>query len=217
MGVQSVIEKIQNETLEVSSVDPDPLKQFQEWYGDALRAEVFQPDAMHLCTVSRDGVPSGRYVLYKDPERYGLPSEGFLFFTDFRSPKSKDIMESSQVALTFYWKELHRQMRIEGTAETVSKEISDRYFETRPEASKLSAWASSQSEVIESRAVLEERVERFRKRFEGRTIPRPEYWGGFFVRPREIEFWKHREDRLHDRVWYRLEKDGSWTRCRLSP
>ena len=214
---QRVVEEIQNAVLDAETVAPDPLEQFRIWYADALRADIFQPEAVHLSTAGRSGSPTGRYVLYKDPEKYGLAAEGFLFFTDFASPKSRDIEKFPGVALTFYWKELLRQIRIQGTAEKVSEEISDKYFASRPDPSKLSAWSSYQSEVIAGRAVLEERVAKHRRRFEGGNIPRPPHWGGYVVRPREMEFWRHREDRLHDRIRYALQKDGSWTIQRLSP
>lgn len=217
MVKESVIEEIQNARFDVDSVDPDPYQQFRNWYDDALRAEVLQPDAMHLATLGPLGEPTGRYVLYKDPKRYGLSVEGYLFFTDYRSPKSKGIGRSPHVAVTFYWKELGRQVRIKGTAEKVSQQISDQYFETRAEGSKLGAWSSYQSEVIASRSALEDRVELNRKKFAGKPVPRPEHWGGFLVRPIEMEFWQHRDDRLHDRVWYEPRKDGGWVRRRLSP
>ena len=214
---QGVVEEIHNTVLDVGTVDLDPLKQFRRWYKDALRTEIFQPEAMHLSTAGRHGIPTGRFVLYKEPEKHGLPEGGLLFFTNFQSPKSRDIEEFPRVALTFFWKELRRQIRIQGTAQKVPDEVSDKYFETRPEGSKLGAWASSQSEVIEGRGAMEERVAHFRKKFEGGTIPRPKHWGGFIVRPRGVEFWQHRDDRLHDRIWYELQKDGSWTIQRLSP
>ena len=214
---QRVVEEIQNQILDAETVDSDPLAQFRIWYADALRAGIFQPEAVHLSTAGRSGSPAGRYILYKDPERYGLGAEGFLFFTDFTSSKARDIEKFRGVALTFYWKELLRQIRIQGTAEKVPEEISDKYFASRPDPSKLSAWASSQSEVIAGRAALEERVEEMRKRFAGGPIPRPPNWGGFLVRPREMEFWRHRDDRLHDRIRYALQSDGSWTIQRLSP
>ncbi|MEE9275458.1 MAG: pyridoxamine 5'-phosphate oxidase [bacterium] len=214
---QSVIEAVEKKTLDESSVDPDPLKQFREWYGDAVRAGIFQPEVMHLSTSTPLGTPTGRFVLYKDPEKYGLAVEGFLFFTNFMSAKSRDIEKSPLVALTFYWKELLRQVRIVGIAEKSPEEVSDKYFESRPDPAKLGAWASAQSEVIESRAVLEERAAQYRERFEGGPIPRPAHWGGFTVRPAEMEFWQHREDRLHDRIRYNAQEDGGWTIQRLSP
>ena len=217
MVKQRVVEEIQNEILDERSLEPDPLAQFRKWYRDALRAEIFQPEAMHLSTAGPSGAPAGRYVLYKDPERHGLAVEGFLFFTNFKSPKSREIEKFPEVALTFYWKELRRQVRIRGAAERVSAEVSDEYFATRPDPSKLGAWASSQSEVIGSRAVLEGKMESYRREFEGGEIPRPKDWGGFVVRPGEMEFWQHREDRLHDRFRYALREDRGWRVERLSP
>lgn len=217
MPIQKIVDELRNEELDVNTVDPDPLKQFQKWYKDALRAEVPQPDAMHLSTAARDGIPSGRFVIYKDPEEFGLGVEGFPFFTNYDSPKSEEIMQNPRVALTFYWAELSRQVRIEGSAKKLSEEASDKYFETRPHASKLSAWASPQSQGIEDRSELIERVEDYREKFEGQTVPRPEHWGGFWVTPHEIEFWQHRDDRLHDRVRYELQEDGNWKIRRLAP
>ena len=214
---QGVVEEIHNSILDAGTVERDPHKQFGRWYKDALRAEIFQPEAMHLSTAGRHGIPAGRFVLYKEPEKHGLPEGGFLFFSNFQSPKSRDIEEFPRVALTFFWKELRRQIRIQGTAQKVPEEVSDQYFESRQEGSKLGAWASAQSEVIEGRGALEERVEHFREKFAGSAIPRPKHWGGFIVLPGEVEFWQHRDDRLHDRIRYELQKDGSWTIQRLSP
>ncbi|MBI2880739.1 MAG: pyridoxamine 5'-phosphate oxidase [Candidatus Tectomicrobia bacterium] len=217
MAIQELIDRLRSEELGVDTVDADPLRQFKKWYGEALRAEVIQPDAMHLSTVSAEGVPSGRLVLYKDPETHGLAVEGFLFFTNLNSPKARDILRDPRVAATFYWTLLGRQVRIEGGAKRAADEAADRYFDMRPDASKLSAWASPQSRVIEDRASLLEAVERHRKRFEGKRVPRPDFWGGFVITPSRMEFWKHREDRLHDRVLYERREDGGWSRRRLAP
>jgi len=212
-----IIEKLRNEALDEASVHPDPFKQFQKWYRDARSAGLPQPDAMHLATATREGGPSGRFVIYKDPEEFRLGGEGFPFFTNYESPKSQEIGRNPEVALTFYWAEVGRQVRIRGRAERLPEEVSDRYFKTRPEGSKLGAWASPQSQPLGSRAELMERVEGHRKQFEGEAIPRPPNWGGYRVAPREIEFWQHRDDRLHDRIRYERRSDGSWRIRRLAP
>jgi len=214
---QIVVKEIQNSILDEGAVDADPLKQFVGWYKDAKRAEIIQPEAMHLSTAGLVGSPSGRIVLYKEPLRYGLPEDSLLFFTNYQSPKSRSIEENPYVALTFFWKELRRQIRFQGTAQKVSNEISDKYFATRPEGSKLGAWVSTQSAVIGGRENLQKKLEYFRTKFSKGTVPRPEYWGGFTVKPRDVEFWQHRDDRLHDRIWYELQKNKTWEIRRLSP
>ncbi|MEK6710981.1 MAG: pyridoxamine 5'-phosphate oxidase [Nitrospinota bacterium] len=202
------------------SVEADPLRQFRRWYGEAARAGVLQPDAMHLATAGQDGKPSGRMVLYKDPGEHGLAVQGFPFFTNLGSPKARQIKENPEAALTFHWALLGRQVRIAGRVHRLPAEVSDRYFATRPEGSQLGAWASPQSEEAGSREALLARVEQFRREFAAKPIPRPPDWGGFWLEPREMEFWQHRDDRLHDRVLYLLARPaggGGWSRRRLAP
>ena len=217
MAIQRIIEQVVKEPLDVSSVHPDPMRQFKEWYDNALRAEALQPEAMHLSTTAANGTPSGRFVIYKDPRQFGLDLVGLPFFTNYKSPKATDIAANSRVAATFYWIELGRQIRVEGLAEKVPEAISDNYFAQRPVDSKLGAWASPQSSSIETREEFLGEVERRRKEFEGREISRPPFWGGFVIKPDTMEFWQHRDDRLHDRILYHLQDDGRWSIRRLAP
>jgi pyridoxamine 5'-phosphate oxidase len=187
----------------------DPLTQFERWYEEA-RGAVEHPDAMVVATATPDGAPSARTVLLK-----GADDEGFVFFTNYDSRKGRELAENPLAALLFYWQPLGRQVRVEGAVERLDAAASDAYFDTRPLGARLGAWVSRQSEVIESRDVLEEGVEELRQH-PGVELTRPPHWGGFRVRPEVYEFWQHREDRLHDRLRYRREAD-SWVRERLAP
>jgi pyridoxamine 5'-phosphate oxidase len=199
-------------SLDVSDVDPDPFVEFGRWMEHALRAELIEPHAMTLATASADGVPSARVVLLR-----GFDASGFTFFTDYRSQKGRELAENPRAALVLYWAELERQVRISGSVRRVLREESEAYFRTRPEGSRLGAWASRQSSVLESREVLEERLHEARARFDGREIPVPDHWGGFRLAPVEFEFWQGRESRLHDRIRYRRHGSDPWRVERLSP
>ena len=198
-------------SLTESDIDPDPIRQFERWFGDAVSARVLEPNAMTLATASRDGVPSARIVLLK-----GVDASGFVFYTDYRSRKAAELTENPLAALTFLWKEIERQVRISGAVSRVSAAESEAYFITRPPGSRLGAWASQQSAVIASRAELEERLREVTVRFPDGDVPLPSHWGGFRVVPDEIEFWQGRPDRLHDRLRYQREESG-WKIARLSP
>jgi pyridoxamine 5'-phosphate oxidase len=198
-------------SLKEADVDPDPIRQFERWFAEALAAQVLEPNAMTLSTASRDGVPSGRIVLLK-----GVDARGFAFYTDYRSRKSAELAENPLAALTFLWKEIERQVRITGAVSRVSAEESESYFRSRPVGSRIGAWASHQSSVIPNRADLEERVRTVSERFSNTDVPLPSHWGGFRVLPDEIEFWQGRPDRLHDRIRYRRE-ETAWIIERLSP
>jgi pyridoxamine 5'-phosphate oxidase len=192
-------------------VESDPVGQFIKWYREAISFGVVQPDAMFLSTAGASGQPSGRIVLLKEVNR-----KGFVFFTNYLSFKGKEISVNPFVSLTFYWKEMERQVRILGKAGKVPKKESDDYFNTRPFESKVSAIISEQSSVVAGRQSLENNVNEFIKNHKGKTIKRPGYWGGYRVKSFQIEFWQGREHRLHDRVQYRLEK-GKWMTERLAP
>jgi len=194
-----------------NNVDPNPVSQFATWFEVAVKAIKFDPNAMILSTVDPNGQPSSRTVLLK-----GFDKEGFIFYTNYRSRKAKHIEQNPNVSLTFYWPDLVRQIHIEGVAKKISAEQSDQYFASRPDSSKLSAWASDQSHPISSRKELENRLKTIEKKFSGGTIPRPPHWGGFCVAPHRIEFWQGRLNRLHDRIAYQKE-NGKWKMERLSP
>nr|WP_295922221.1 pyridoxamine 5'-phosphate oxidase [uncultured Dyadobacter sp.] len=194
-----------------TDLDPDPLKQFRLWFDEVVNAGISEANAMLLSTVS-DGRPSGRIVLLKD-----LDENGFSFFTNYDSKKGREMEDNPQVALTFFWKELQRQVRIEGRIVKTSEAESSAYFAIRPRGSQIGAWASAQSEAIPDRAFLERKTEELVSQFEGQPVPRPEHWGGYRVIPDYIEFWQGRPSRLHDRLAYTKEVDGEWKIERLAP
>jgi pyridoxamine 5'-phosphate oxidase len=199
------------EPLDEIHADADPFRQFSVWFQQVQQVE---PDstAMALATASREGRPSVRTVLLK-----AMDGRGFVFFTNYESRKARDIAETGRASLLFLWRSIDRQVRISGTAEKVTAEESDAYFATRPLESRLSVYASRQSEVLDSRATLESRFETAREAYSDGNVPRPTWWGGFRVVPDEFEFWQGRERRLHDRLQYRKQSDGVWTRERLAP
>ncbi len=196
--------------LSPSDCLPDPLAQFECWLQEAIRAEALEPTAMTLATVDADGKPSARIVLLK-----GVEEGRFLFYTNYLSRKGQQIEQDHAVALTFFWPELERQVRIEGTAAKLPPEVSDAYFASRPYASRVGAWASEQSQEIDSKTVLVKRAAEFGIKYVTH-VPRPPHWGGFGVTPERIEFWQGRPSRLHDRVLYQ-HGDQGWRRSRLAP
>jgi pyridoxamine 5'-phosphate oxidase len=196
--------------LDESEVDPDPVVQFAQWMNEALASEIPDANAMTLATVGEDGRPDARVVLLK---YYG--EEGFAFFTNYESKKGRDLAANPAAVLHFFWPQLDRQVGICGTVEKTSREDSEKYFNSRPVASRIAAWASSQSRVIESREVLEDRFLEFNEKF-GDDVPLPEFWGGYRLTPDRFEFWQGRQNRLHDRLRYELT-DSTWSIFRLSP
>jgi pyridoxamine 5'-phosphate oxidase len=197
--------------LSRSSVAADPFEQFAVWFNEAVEAEIFEPNAMHLGTCSLHGVPSGRTVLLK-----GFDTESLTFFTNYNSRKGRELIANPNCYLHFFWKELERQVFVRGTAVKTSEPESDEYFAKRPYQSQIGALASDQSSVIESREVLELRFEELKAKYPEGNVPRPEHWGGFRVTPTEFEFWQGRPSRLHDRISY-TRAEGGWPISRLSP
>lgn len=197
--------------MDAADLPTDPLAQFRAWYEEAVAAGVPEPNAMLLATSSPDGEPSCRYVLLR-----GLDADGFAFFSHTGSRKGRDLAANPRAALTFGWLPLHRQVRIQGTARTLSPSAGDAYFASRPRGSQIGAWASPQSEVLADRAELERCVAEAERRFASGDVPRPPDWGGWAVAPEQIEFWQGRRDRLHDRLRYR-RADGGWLIERLAP
>jgi len=199
-------------SLDIKSVDKNPLTQFARWFEEALKSEVDEPNAFTLSTVSEDGRPSGRIVLLK-----GLENEKFIFYSNYQSAKGKELESNPACALTFFWPPLERQVRIEGVASKTDVVSSEKYFQSRPRESQIGAWASPQSAVIAGREILDARVKELQKKFDGaEKLPKPNQWGGYEVEANEIEFWQGRANRLHDRiVFYKV--DEKWQMHRLAP
>ena len=221
--------------LDRRDLDPDPLVQFERWFGQAsvtrsggwwrrvgialykcfqaaLGAEPIDPNAMVLATADKDGRPSARTVLLK-----GVDQRGFIFYTNYASRKGCELAENPRGALVFYWADLERQVCISGDVTKLPAEESERYFKSRPRGSRLAAWASNQSELVPDRAALEEKWRQMEAKYPGDDVPLPPYWGGYVLAPTRIEFWQGRPNRLHDRLRYTRQTDGSWIVERLSP
>lgn len=199
------------EGLDEKLIDRDPIRQFQLWFDDAIAAKLPLPEAMTLATATPDGRPSARMVLLKQVDQ-----DGFVFYTNYRSAKASQLDANPHAALVFYWAQLDRQVRVEGSVSRTSEAESREYFRTRPRESQIGAWASEQSEVIGSREALEQRAKDLETLYGDREIDCPEHWGGYRVKPERIEFWKSRVGRLHDRILYEREGDG-WSISRLAP
>lgn len=198
--------------LQETDVNADAIEQFKIWWTEAVDSAIDEVNAMTLATASAQGKPSARVVLLK-----GFNESGFIFFTNYHSQKASEIEENPRVSLVFFWKELERQVRIDGTIKKITAEDSDEYFYSRPVESRIGAWASPQSKVIASRKVIEENVVELEKSFAGKTIDRPPHWGGYIIKPAVIEFWQGRSSRLHDRLQYSLNEMGQWEIKRLAP
>jgi len=198
--------------LDITDLDVNPFQQFTRWYKEVQTAGVTEYPAMTLATCSSEGRPSARVVYLRE-----FNVRGFVFYTNYHSRKGHELALNPLASLCLFWKELERQVRIEGRVEQVSSDESDAYFAGRPRTSQLGAWASAQSEPLESASDLESRVEEFRERFANEEIPRPSHWGGYRLVPDRFEFWQGRPSRLHDRFMYGLDDDGSWVLDRLNP
>ena len=198
--------------LDEDTVGTDPVSFFTKWFSEAEAAQITEVNAMTLATVGADNMPHARIVLLK-----GVDNSAFTFFTNYDSHKGKEIAAAPHAALVFFWKELERQVRIEGIIEKLPANESDAYFNSRPEGSRIGAWASPQSTVIPDRSILDNNYTKYEKEFAGTGIPRPPHWGGYKVVPARIEFWQGRSSRMHDRILFTKNDKGTWTRSRLAP
>jgi len=201
-----------HKSLSEEDVDANAIKQFEKWWNEAVDSKIDEVNAMTLATASIDGLPSARIVLLKE-----FSEKGFVFFTNYESYKAQQLAENPKACLVFFWKELERQVRITGLIQKIGSAESDQYFNSRPESSRIGAWASPQSRVIESRDWLDEKFNELVNKMEGTEIKRPPHWGGYIVKPVVIEFWQGRPSRLHDRIQYTLEESGEWKIERLAP
>lgn len=190
----------------------DPVAFFLKWFGEAQEAQISEVNAMTLATVDEENKPHARIVLLK-----GIENGGFTFFTNYNSAKGQQINAHDNAALLFFWKELERQVRIEGTIHKISGEASDTYFHSRPEGSRIGAWASPQSQPIADRQILDDNYQNYQQQFADGNIPRPPHWGGYVVIPQSIEFWQGRSSRMHDRILFTLQAQGKWEKSRLAP
>jgi pyridoxamine 5'-phosphate oxidase len=201
-----------NESLLENDIAQHPVDQFDKWWQQVLESQVIEPNAMTLATASSDGLPAARIVLLK-----GFDKEGFVFFTNYKSYKGMQLEENPKACLVFFWKELERQVRITGLVKKIPSEESEKYFHSRPAGSQIGAVASPQSQVIESREWLDETYKKLSDKYNNADVPYPEHWGGYKVLPVIMEFWQGRPSRLHDRIQYTKEENGSWKTERLAP
>ena len=196
-----------------TEVPKNPIELFQQWFYEIEASQgIDEPNAMTLSTIGTDGFPKSRVVLLKK-----FTEEGFIFYTNYLSEKGKAIAAHPEVCLSFFWQNSEQQIIIKGKAEKIAKNLSDGYFESRPDGSKLGAWASPQSDVVPNRETLEQQLKTLEERFQNQNIPRPKHWGGYLVKPMSIEFWQGRANRMHDRIRYTVQKDSSWKIDRLAP
>lgn len=210
--IQNLRQDYSASTLSENSTKGDPIKQFEQWFNEALEAKLHEPNAMTLSTATVTGKPSARIVLLK-----GFHTGGFIFFTNYLSRKGKEIAKNPQGALTFFWGGLERQVRIEGTIEKVSKEDSEKYFHSRPKGSQVGAVVSPQSQEIESRELLEQKWNELEAEYADKEVPKPSYWGGYILNPQLVEFWQGRPSRMHDRILYKKTDKKTWKKVRLAP
>ena len=213
MNIAAIRQEYLQASLDEDNAGADPIALFADWFSAAQRAAIDEVNAMTLATVSAAGQPRARIVLLK-----GLDADGFVFYTNYDSAKGNELKANPQASLLFFWKELERQVRIEGRVEKVSTAESDAYYNSRPEGSRIGAWASPQSQEINDREALEDLAESLTQKFAGMDIPRPDFWGGYRLVPQRIEFWQGRKSRLHDRIVFERENAGAfWQRSRLAP
>jgi pyridoxamine-phosphate oxidase len=210
--IQNLRQDYSASTLSENSTKGDPIKQFEQWFNEALEAKLHEPNAMTLSTATINGKPSARILLLK-----GFHTGGFIFFTNYLSRKGKEIAKNPQGALTFFWGGLERQVRIEGTIEKVSKEESEKYFHSRPKGSQVGAVVSPQSQEIESRELLEQKWNELEAEYADKEVPKPSYWGGYILNPQVVEFWQGRPSRMHDRILYKKTDKKTWKKVRLAP
>lgn len=210
--IEKLRENFTKGTLNEGDVNKNPFLQFRSWLQQAVDSKIHEVQAMNLATVSSDGKPSSRIVYLREFE-----NDQFWFYTNYNSEKAQNLQSNPNACLTFFWPELERQIRIEGTVEKASKEQSDAYYNARPYDSKIGAWASEQSHILTSREALENKIDTLKKQFTPETIVRPEFWGGYILKANYYEFWQGRKSRLHDRICYTPENNNSWTTSRLAP
>jgi pyridoxamine 5'-phosphate oxidase len=199
-------------SLSETDVDANPMRQFDKWFNEAINYKIHEPNAMTLATATHDGRPSARIVLLK-----GFSEDGFKFYTNYLSRKGKEISKNPLGALVFFWGDMERQIRIEGTIEKLDRDYSEKYFHTRPKLSQISAMASPQSQEISDREQLEQKIAQLEAEYTDTEVPKPSFWGGYILKPRLIEFWQGRRSRLHDRIVYKKTDNKNWKIVRLAP
>ena len=212
MDLTTLRAKYTTRGLDIKDLNPNPFLQFELWFNQAMKAKLTEANAFSLATVGADMMPSIRTVLLKI-----FDEKGFVFFTNYKSKKAKQIEENPKAAALFPWLDLERQVKIEGNIEKISTTESLKYFLSRPKGSQIGAWVSHQSQVISSRSLLEQKFDEIKRKFVKGEVPFPDFWGGYIIKPTKIEFWQGGQDRLHDRFLYELEENGTWTISRLAP